>query len=365
MSINTINHSSVIAITVVSVLEKEQPLRSGISNFFTRKTVPTNAVSTLVKKNQNVISVDVVNYGEGKYGKSSKVKENLYIPPLHEKKYLFEGDSLYMKTVAKGLLKDDSVNSQVAQKALDQLRLHRNSMERAVLKQQWDFATTGTVVLKHGDNLQFNRSAESLVNVTAAVGYGGVYWNNASTAKPLTDYQKAGFYLRSIALSGARTFYSIMSSSTYNKLAQVDEIKEILNSRRANRAELHMPEIDLVKGMAYQGTLSTTDFEVILVTFDDTYANEDTFVQERYLPEGLVVNLPTDFSGQSIFTALKTAGTANIGGMSVNVPALVEKEYALRDFWDNSSLTGGLILNSAPIVMPDDVDLVHTMQVLA
>lgn len=365
MAINTINHSSVIAVTVVSLLEKEQPLRSGISNFFTRKTVPTNTVSTLVKKNQNVISVDVVNYGEGKYGKSSKVTENLYVPPLHEKKYLFEGDSLYMTTVAKGLLKDSSVNTQIAQKALDQMRLERNSIERAVLKQQWEFVTTGTVLLKHGDNLQFNRSAESIPDVTAAAGYGGVYWDNAVTAKPLTDYQKAGSYLRHIALSGARTFYSFMSSATYNKLAQVDEIKEILNSRRANRAELHMPEIDLVKGVAYQGTLSTTDFEVILVTFDDTFANEDTFVQQRYLPEGLVVNLPTDFSGQSIFTALKTKGIANVGGMSVNIPALVEKEYALRDFWDNSSLTGGLILNSAPIVMPDDVDLVHTMRVLA
>ena len=363
MAIDIINHSAIINHEVAVMLEKEAPKRSGLSNFFPRQTIGTNMVSSLVKKNQNFISFDVVNYGEGKFNKDSKIQENFYKPPVHEENHFFEDDSLYMTTIAKGLMNNATVNTQIAQKALNQMRLNKDMIERSIIKQQWDFASTGIVVLKNNDNIDYKRSSDSIVNVTSASGYGGVYWNNASTAKPLTDYQKAGFYLRNIAFSTARTFYSIMKSSTYNKLAQIDEIKEILNSRRANRAELHMPEIDLVAGMAYQGTLSTTDFEVILVTYDDSYTNPLTLAKVDYLADDLVVNIPTDFMGKTIFAALKTKGQSNVG-IPVNVPALIEKEYALRHFWDDRTLTGGLMLNSSPLVMPVDVDLVHTMKVL-
>lgn len=365
MAIDIINHSAIIGNTVAVMLEKEMPVKSGISNFFPRETITTNMVSTLVKKNQNFMSIDIVNYGEGKFNKESKIQENFYVPPVYEEGYFFDSDSLYMTTVAKGLMNSAPVNTQVAQKALNQTRLNKEMIERAIIKQQWDFATTGIVVLKNGDNVDYKRDSASLVNVTAASGYGGVYWNNASTAKPLTDYQKTGSYLRNNARSTARTFYSIMKSSTFNQLAQIAEIKELLNSRRANRAELHMPEIDLVAGMAYQGTLSTTDFEVILVTYDDSYTDKATNSKVDFLPDNLVVNIPTDFKGKTIFAALKAKMKSTLSGVETNMPALIEAEYNLRSFWDDRSITGGLLLNSSPLVIPVDVDLIHTMQVLA
>jgi len=363
MAIDIINHSAVINHQVAVMLEKEQPKRAGLSSFFTRQTIGTNMVSTLIKRNQNLISFDVVNYGEGKFNNESKIQENFYKPPVYEENYFFDDDSLYMTTVAKGLMNNAPVNTQIAQKALNQMRLNRDMIERSVKKQQWDFASSGIIELKNNDNIDFKRDSASIVDVTVASGYGGVYWNNASTAKPLTDYQKVGQYLRNQAFSTSKTFYSIMSSSTFNKLAQIDEIKEILNSRRANRAELNMPEIDLVAGMAYQGVLSTTDFEVILVTYDDTYTHPVTLVRTNYLDDNLVVNIPTDFSGKTIFAALKTKGKTNVG-VEANIPALIEAEYNMRPFWDDRTLTGGLMLNSSPLVLPDDVDLIHTMQVL-
>lgn len=364
MAIDIINHSAIINHEVAVMLEKEAPKRSGLSNFFPRQTIGTNMVSSLVKKNKNFISFDVVNYGEGKFNKESKIVENFYKPPVHEESYFFEDNSLYMTTIAKGLMNNAAVNTQIAQKALDQMRLNKEMIERSIIKQQWDFATSGIIKLKNNDNVNYQRSADSIVNVTTASGYGGTYWSVSASAKPLTDYQKAGAYLRNGAYSTARTFYSVMKSSTYNKLSQIDEIKEILNSRRANRAELHMPEIDLVAGMAYQGTLSTTDFEVILVTYDDSYTNPETLAKVDYLADDLVVNIPTDFMGKTIFAALKTKGQTDLG-VPANIPALIEKEYVMRSFWDDRTLTGGLMLNSSPLVIPVDVDLIHTMKVLA
>ena len=364
MAIDIINHSAVLTHEVSVMLEKESPLRAGLSPFFPRETIGTNMVSTLIKKNQNFISFDVVNYGEGSYSEDSKIQENLYKAPVYEHKYAFDNDSLYMTTVAKGLMNSAPANSQIAQKALNAMRSNKNKIERAILKQQWDFARTGIITLKNNDNIDFKRSADSIANVTTTSGYGGVYWSNPTTAKPLTDYQKAGFYLRNIAFSTARTFYSVMSSSTFNKLVQITEIKDLLNSRRANRAELNMPEIDLVKGMAYQGVLSTTDFEIILVTYDDFYTDPTTLAKVPFLAEDLVVNIPTDFAGKTIFAALRAKGKTNLG-VEVNIPALVEAEFTMRSFWDDMSITGGMILNSTPMVIPVDVDLIHTMKVIA
>lgn len=361
MSISIINHSAAINHTVAVVLDKELPARTGISNFFPRQTIATNMVSTLIKKNKNYISLDIVNYGEGKFNKESKVQENFYVPPVYEEGYFFDTDSLYMTTVANGLLTSVPANNQIAQKALNQMRLNREMIERSIIKQQWDFATTGIVVLKNGDNVNYQRSAASIVDITS---YGATYWNDSALSHPLDDYQKAGAYLRNKGRSKARTFYSIMKSSTYNLLVKNTEIKELLNSRRANRAELHMPEIDLVSGMNYQGTLSTTDFEIILVTYDDSYLSPTTNLDVDFLADNLVVNIPTDFKGATIFAALKAKGMANVG-VNANVPVLKEAEYSLRDFWDDRSLTGGLLLNSSPLVMPVDVDLIHTMKVLA
>ena len=101
MAIDIINHSAIINHEVAVMLEKEAPKRSGLSNFFPRQTIGTNMVSSLVKKNQNFISFDVVNYGEGKFNKDSKIQENFYKPPVHEENYFFEDDSLYMTTIAK------------------------------------------------------------------------------------------------------------------------------------------------------------------------------------------------------------------------------------------------------------------------
>ena len=89
MAINIINHTNEVNKSVGIALDKQLPMRKGLSNFFTTQTIRTNMISNLFKNNKRLIATDVVSYGEGKFNKSAKITETLYIPPVYEENYFY------------------------------------------------------------------------------------------------------------------------------------------------------------------------------------------------------------------------------------------------------------------------------------
>lgn len=360
MAISLLDHSSQLTKKVVGAFEEMIPVKAGFSGFFPEETTPSLEVDVEVQRDNDLIAVDVQRFTEGNPGKTSRVSEHKYIPPYYKQEYYFHTDSVFVNTVAQGVLTNPNINRLLAQNALKNMTKERLKIERAIRKQQAQVLQTGIITLNNGDNIDFRRKAASIVNVDTA----GDYWSVSATATPLTDIEAGCTFLRNIGNSSANVVNVVMRSSAFNAMIATTQFKEQADLRRVDRINIAMPQFDQASGMALQGQIGVGDYIVNIWTYNEKYTDSNGNTQ-YYLDSNKVVMLPEDFQGKTVFGGLPTMNELNVGGVATMVPGVVEANYLLRSFANERSMQSGLELTSAPLVIPFTIDKIYTMQVLA
>jgi len=361
MAIPIIDHSNAIASKVAGKFEEMIPVRAGFSGFFPEETTPTLEVDVEVQRDNDGIALDVVRFTEGNKNKFSKLSENKYIPPYFKEDYDFQRDQVYMNTIALGVgMENVQINKVIAQNALKNVEKNRLKIERAIRKQQADVLQTGVVSLINGDSIDYRRKAASMVNVDTA----GDYWSVAASAKPLTDLANAMTFLRDVGNSNGSTINVVMRSAALNAFMATTQVKEEADIRRVDRINIGMPQFSEATGMAFHGQVAAGDFVVNLWTYNEKYTDANGATQ-YYLASNLVVVLPDDFQGKTVFGGLPTMQQISVGGAVVDAPAVVEANYLIRAYSDKKTVSSTIELTSAPLVVPFTIDKIYTMQVLA
>jgi hypothetical protein len=355
------DHSNLVTKKIVGAFEESIPVRSGFSGFFPEETTPTLEVDVEVQRDNDLIAVDVVRFTEGNKNKFSRVSEHKYIPPFFKEDYDFQRDQVYMNTIALGVgLENAQVNAVITQNAFKNVQKNRDKVIRAIRKQQADVLQTGIVTMVNGDNIDYRRKASSIVDVDVA----GDYWSVAASAKPLTDIRKGMEFLRNVGNSGGSAVNLVMRTAALEAFLNSKEVKEMADIRRIDRVNIGMPQFDGVSGFAFQGMIAAGDFNVNLWTYNEKYTDANGATQ-YYLAENLVVMIPDDFQGKTVFGGLPTMNTTTIGGVSVDVPGIVEANYLIRSYSDKRTMSSTIELTSAPLVVPFTIDKIYTMKVLA
>lgn len=364
MAISIQEHSSLLTKKIVGKFEEKIPVRTGFAGWFPEETTPTLEVDVEVQRDNDLIAVDVVRFTEGNKNKFSKVSEKKYIPPFFKEDYDFQRDQVYMNTVALGVGMDSvQVNKVIAQNALKNVEKNRDKVVRAIRKQQADVLQTGIVSLVNGDNINFQRKATSMVNTSTG---GDGYWSVSATAKPLNDIRKGLDFLRNVGNSGGSAVNVIMRSSALEALLATTSIKEQGPNviQQLQRINITMPQFEGVSGFAFHGQVAAGDFSVNLWTYNEKYTDSNGATQ-YYLAENLVVMIPDDFQGKTVFGGLPTMNEVTVAGQSIAVPGIVEAKYLIRGYNDQKTLSSTIELTSAPLVVPFTIDKIYTMQVLA
>ena len=143
-----------------------------------------------------------------------------------------------------------------------------------------------------------------------------------------------------------------------------DQFKANADWRHIDRMNIGMPEFNDSTGFTFNGQFAAGDFKINLWSYDEIYADEND-VDTYYLAAGIVVLLPVNFQGKTVFGALPGMKPASIGGAATKIPAAIETDYLIRAFYDEKTLSSGLKMSSAPIVLPITVDRIYTLKVLA
>jgi hypothetical protein len=364
MPISIIDHSAKIASKIVGKFEELIPVRSGFSGWFPEETAPTLYVDVEVQRDNDLIAVDVVRFTEGNKNKYSRVTENVYQPPYFKEDYDFQRDQIYMNNIALGVgMENAQVNKIITMNAFKNVEKNRNKIIRAIRKQQADVLQTGIVSLVNGDNIDYKRKATSMVNVST--GPGGVYWDNIAS-RPDLDIRYGLDFLRNVGNSGGSSVNVIMRSKAFENMMNTtymkDQGKNIL--QQINRVNISMPQFDGASGFAHQGVLASGDFSVHLWTYNEKYTDANG-ATKYYLAENLVVMMPDDFQGKTVFGGLPTLNESNVNGTSVAVPAIVEANYLIRAYSDKKTISSTIELTSAPLTIPFTIDKIYTMQVFA
>jgi len=359
MAINIIDHTAALTSKVVGSFQEDIPVRAGFGGFFPEETTPSLEIDVEVERDNDLIAVDVMRFTEGNPNKATKMTEHKYIPPYFKEEYFFQRDTVYMNAIANGVMNNRNINRLITQRAVKGMTTSRKKIERAIRKQQADVLQTGIVTLVNGDNINYRRKAGSIVVKT-----GGQLWSAPTTAKPLDDLALAMTFLRDEGNSNGSDINVIMRSAAFNAFMEADQVKESSDFRRIDRLKIDMPQFSEATGMAFQGQVAAGDFTVNLWTYNEKYTDSSD-VTQYYLDSNKVIVLPSDFQGKTVFGALPTLTETSINGVTVDAPGIVEANYLIRSFSDKKTLSSGLELTSAPLVVPFTIDKIYTMQVLA
>lgn len=363
MSLSIQEHSNLLTHKVVGKFEEMIPVRTGFGGFFPEETTPSLLVDVEVQRDNDLIAVDVVRFTEGNKNKSSRMTEHVYQPPYFKEDYDFQRDQVYMNTIGNGVgLNSPAVNRQIAANAVKGVAKNRDKVIRAIRKQQADVLQTGIITLTNGDNIDFRRKSTSMVNVST----GGVYWGTAATATPITDIRKGLDFLRNVGNSGGSSVNVVMRSAAFEAFLATTQIKEQGPNtiQQIQRININMPQFDGVSGFAFHGQIAAGDFNVNLWTYNEKYTDANGATQ-YYLAENLVVMIPDDFQGKTVFGGLPTLNETTIGGVTTAIPGVVEANYLIRAYSDKKTMSSTLELTSAPLVVPFTIDKIYTMQVFA
>lgn len=359
MAISLLQHSETLTKKVVGAFDEMIPVRAGLSGFFPRETTPSLEIDVEVQRDNDLIAVDVQRFTEGNPGKITRLTEHKYIPPYYKQEYYFNLDSVYMNTIAQGVMNNPNINRQLGQNALKNMNKERLKIERAIRKQQAQVLQTGIVTMVNGDNINYRRKAGSIVNVDVA----GDYWS-VTGSKPLDDIQKGLRFLRDEGNSSSSAVNLIMRSEGLNALTATTQFQNEADIRRIERVMISMPQFSEVSGMAFHGQIGAGDFIVNLWTYNEKYTDASGNTQ-YYLDSNNAILLPGDFQGKTVFGGLPSLSDLSIGGQMATVPTVVEAEYLLRPFANERTMQSGLELTSAPLVIPFTIDKIYTMQILA
>ncbi len=359
MAISILEHSNALTKKIVGKFEEMIPVRTGFAGWFPEETTPTLEVDVEVQRGSDLIAVDVVRFTEGNKNKSSRMSEHKYIPPYFKEDYDFQRDQVYMNTIALGVgMENAQVNAAIAKNAVKQVAKNRDKIIRAVRKQQADVLQTGIVTLKNGDNIDYKRKASSMVVVT-------IPWSTSATAKPLDDIRAGMTFLRNQGNSSGASVNVIMRGDAFAAMMETSQIKDQAKNvvEQVQRISIGMPQFDEASGFSLQGKVAAGDFTVYIWTYNEKYTDTDG-TEKYYLSNANVVMLPDDFMGKTIYGGLPTMNTNVIGGVEVDMPAIVEANFLLRAYSDKKTMSSTLELTSAPLVVPFTIDKVYTMQVL-
>lgn len=358
MAISIIDHTAKLTSKVVDTFTEEIPVLSGFSSFFPTETTPTLEIDIEVERDDELIATDVMRFTEGNANKQTKMTERKYIPPFFNEEWYFQRDQVYMNYVGMGIMNNISANRLMAERAVKGVKTNKKKIQRAILKQQAQVLQTGIVTLKNGDNIDFRRKAGSMVVLT-----GGALWSAPTTATPITDLKNGVKFLREQGKSGASGTDVFMSDEAYGAFLLSDEVKNYADYRRIEQLNINMPVLNSSTGMTFQGQVAAGPLVLNIYTYNDYY-NDGTGTLVKYFDADKVVLLPSDFRGKTVHGGLATTGSGTVEGVAVDMPMLVETEYLIRSFSDKKTMSSGIQLMSAPLVVPTTIDKIYTLKVL-
>lgn len=355
------NHAQLIVSKLVATFKEVIPVRTGFASVFPEETTGTLDVDISVQRGTELIAVDVARFTESTMTKTSRSTEKKFRPPFFNIGYNFLRDEVFMSTVALGSTPNKTANKIIAKNAMTNVMENKKMIKRAIRKQQADVLQTGIVTLKNGDSIDYRRKAESMVDLGAAA-----YWSNPDS-DILGQLQKAGRFLRDEGHSSVTTFNLILRGDALNALLgnTNEAFKSALDDRRVDRAKVSMPVFNEKTGMAFHGQISAGDFNVNILTYNESYKESEDGERIFYQDRENAIIIPDDFEGKTVYGALYDAMETKMDGKKVLAPVLRETDYLIRAHYDKATISSTIELHSAPLVVPFTIDRIYTLKVLA
>ena len=358
MAINQINLPGIFKRGVSETYQDMIMPRPLFMSMAKKTTTTARFVSTEVRRWRESVAVDIKNGTPGNRNQFARMSTHLYEPPTYNENFDLTTLEIYDRVfggrdVSEGDLAD-LIDTAAEKAAFLVGKIHR------ACELHWvGIMRNGIVVLNNGDNINYRRKAESMVNLS------GNYWNG-STTTIVSNFRSACNFLRTQGKAQGGEFIAVIGESAFDAFLSSSEILNLGDQTYVQRVNINMPD-DMMNGGVYHGTLSAGSYKIHLYTYPEYYdaiASDDTVTSTAFWPTNLAVVIPK-MAGQ--FTT-KFAGIKALFKGNNSMPeyyGYVRGEHFLNNFIDQKTQSHVFEVHSRPLPVPVSVDKIYTMQVLA
>ncbi|RDY57707.1 major capsid protein [Flagellimonas nanhaiensis] len=349
-------HKSNVYSRIMRTFSDDSAPVSAFSSWFPSFTTLDRLVSIQVRRNRQLIAVDVRKNTGGNINKFSNYTEKMYEPPAYIEKFDFSTVQYHDVTFGNNNNPNVSQAHRMIAEATDNLLTLKHKVQRAIEKQRSQVLQTGVVTLKNGDNIDFKRKAASLVAKT-----GTEVWSNAA-GKPLDDIATGIKFIRQEGKSASRSYDLIMGEAAFASFMANVQVKEAAEFRRINILEIGTTKFDNTTGLNYHGRISTKNGNVDLWTYDDFYEDPaDTY--NEYVDPKNVILLPRDFVGNTSYAGMPQIMRDKSNAEFPQYIQQQEAEFFMNNWIDANVKAHWFEIASSPLAVPTSIDRVWTAQV--
>lgn len=333
--------------TLIDVYKERVTPMSFLRSFFQVKETTSKNVSIEVQRGTEKVAPDVYRHSSGTRLKMSLSSEKIWTPPYYHPYIVCNEHELY--DVAIGA-QSPEMFARLADELADEVVQMRYTIERAYELQCAQVLDTGIITLNSGDNIDFKRQADSLVDKG-----GGNYWATG-TVDPYADMETACQFLRKEGKSTGGVFNAILGSEALSDFLANTIVKERADIRRIALDDIQTPQVG-AEGGVFHGQVTAGSYKVNIWTYEEYYEAEDGTLTPYVDPKKMIM-LPLNPRFTMAF-----AGVPQLITDGNTTPQ--KGAFLLQEFIDERAQAHEVHLKSAGLAVPTRVDQMHTTQVVA
>jgi hypothetical protein len=334
--------------SMVALYNERPVVKSFLRSFFPTQTATSKFISIEVQKGNEKLAVDVIRGAGSNLNQVTKSTVKTFLPPYFNEEYFVNDLEVY--DVAYGTMNPAQMRNLAADQA-NAIGKIIDKIDRSYEKQCADVFQTGVIELNSGDNIDFRREADSLVDESSE------YWNNNSNDPDLA-FERAGKFLRE------RGKLQSGPGSRYACLMGGKAFQDLLNNPifQAKHDRIHIdlggiiPAEFNTDGASYHGFISVGSYIYDLWTYPEVYEDRATGDLTPYI--GLNNMIVTNYKPNFKF----------VYGMVPQIPGLVvpmtvKEGFYTLEYLDMKNMNHGQKIMSAGVAVPVAVNQVYTQKV--
>ena len=333
---------------------------------FEKKAVPTNFFSGRFKDNkptnQTLLTLDivreeediavdvVVGTGAANFRKHEPLVNKEFMPPEYNEAYFMHADAVRQRVAGANVYKEVDRNAVAALHISKSLRKSMNRIKRSMELQAVEIFDNGTITLVGGESLDYKMKATHKRTRVAD-------WSNPAS-DAFKDLEDSADVNREDGLRESDLL--IMGQNAIRNFLKNNAMKDQLNFRRANLADIQAPSGSKESGGKFHGLVSIGPYTYQLWSYPQFYRSE-AGTKFRYMPLDKVFIMSSETQLDTKWGAINRFADANaegakIAGMSSAIASSKPVRFAPYVFLSKEGTGLKVGVRSRPLLIPTEMD---------
>lgn len=350
--------------TMVEFFDEQTPPPSFLMSFFRNKFTDSKNVSTITRRSTEFLAQDRLRGTEGGRNQFSNKTHKIFTPPYYREYFDMTEIDVY-DLMMSGRPFDEFELNVFTEEMISRIQKLQNLIMRSYEFQAAQVFRNGTIAVNAGDDFNFERRANSMVNLSSVNGY----WTQANST-PLQDLEDAGTYMRNVGkVIGMNEFILVLPQGGFELLMDNQDVKDRFDNRRADLGMVDEPQMNAAGG-TFHGMLSAGSYRFQIWSYTEIYEQRNpdgTITQEYYLPTNTAFVIPQNRSSEFCMSHAKVPQLPGNQMAMQGFPQIGRTvdngRMYISDYVDPRASQHILDIKSAGLAIPVAVDKIYTMTI--